>query len=556
MTLLDRSPEPQGQSAAPVPRLSVESLSQTFGRTTVLHDVNVTVKRGEIHGLVGQNGSGKSTFAKVLTGLNVPDAGTVVAFDGRPLPLPIRPHQAREYGMSVVHQNLGLIPEMTVLENMRMGRLRGNGLLRRIDWRRERAEATAAFERVGRLVPLESRVASLSEEDRTAVAIARVLQDATPGEGLIIFDESTRALGRRALEGFYRDLDEIVTTGTSVLLITHRLEEIVDGADSVTVLRDGRAVESGRPVEGLTEAELTKLILGRTIIDLGDRTERERRPDTPVMRVRGLTGLRLHELDLELHQGEVVGITGLGGSAYDDVPYLLGAAAPASGGTIELPDAQISLSGFNSADAIGHGIALVPQGREHAGIAMSETVIENAAFSTTARARNPLKPLRRAAERSLAQEWIERLDVRPPRPDAVIGTFSGGNAQKVFLSKWLAVDPRILLLHEPTQAVDVGARQTIVETVRETARDRFVLVASADENELSLLCDRVLVFVDGRVDQELTGDLSPDRIVEAIYAGSSRAKLRERTLTGTLILNTPELESALAGELASDEEQA
>ncbi|WP_306231598.1 sugar ABC transporter ATP-binding protein [Agrococcus beijingensis] len=550
------SPEPRAAvPAAPAPRLSVESLSMTFGAARVLRDVHIEVRPGEIHGLVGQNGSGKSTLAKVLTGLYRPDPGTVVSVDGQPLPLPIRPHQARGYGMSVVHQNLGLIPSMTVIENMRMGRLRAAGPFRRIDWARERAEATDAFERIGRLVPLDSRVSSLSEESRTAVAIARVLQDATPGEGLIIFDESTRALGRRALESFYRDLDEIVATGTSVLLITHRLEEVVDGADSVTVLRDGRIVESGRQVEGMTEQELTSLILGRDIIDLGERIAHARTDDAPRVRVEGLTGLRIRDLTLELQQGEVVGVTGLGGSAYDDVPYLLSGVAPATAGTIELPDQTIELSGLSPADAIAQGIAIVPEGREHSGLAMGMTVIENTAFPQTARTKRLLSVLPRAAERELAEQWIERLDVRPPRADAVVGTFSGGNAQKVFIAKWLATDPRLLLLHEPTQAVDVGARQTIVEAVREAAKDRFVLVAGGDENELALLCDRVLVFVDGRVDQELTGDLTPDRIVQAIYAGSARAKLRDRTLTGTLIMNTPELEAALAEEPSAPGEE-
>jgi len=521
------SPVVAATSAPSAPRLAVQSLSMTFGATRVLHDVGIEVAPGEIHGLVGQNGSGKSTFAKVLTGLYHPDAGTVVAVDGAPLPLPIRPHQARDFGMSVVHQNLGLIPDMTVLENMRMGRLEGRGILRRIDWAKERAEAMLAFERIGRVVPLEARVSTLSEEDRTAVAIARVLQDATPGAGLIIFDESTRALGRRALENFYQDLDDIVASGTSVLLITHRLEEIVDGADRVTVLRDGRAVEPGRPVEGLTEAELTTLILGRTIIDLGERIVHERHDDTPVMRVEGLTGLRLRDLAFSLHQGEVLGLTGIGGSAYDDAPYLLAGVAPAESGTIELGDETIDVMGLDPARAIGHGIAIVPQGREHAGLAMGESVLENAAFPHSAR-RRPLSRLPRAEERAQVDAWIERLDVRPPRADAIVGTLSGGNAQKVFISKWLATDPRILLLHEPTQAVDVGARQTIVEAVRSAARDRFVIVAGSDENELALLCDRVLVLVDGRIDQELSGDLTPDRIVQAIYSGGSRAKLRGR----------------------------
>ncbi|UOE43304.1 sugar ABC transporter ATP-binding protein [Agromyces larvae] len=526
------TPAPRGT------RLAVDSLSKTFGRSRVLKDISFDVRAGEVHALVGQNGSGKSTVAKILSGLYTPDPGGVVSFDGRPFDLPVTPLDARTRGMAIVHQSLGLVDEFTVLDNLRVGRLEATGPFRRVDWKRERAAAKAVFDRIHRDVPLDARVGSLNEEERAVVAIARALQDATPGNGLIIFDESTRALGRRALESFFTLLDEIVATGTAVLLITHRLEEVVDAADRVTILRDGAVVESGREVAGMTEATLTTLILGRDLIELGEHDRPAAGNGAPV-RVEGVTGLGVHDIGFEIRPGEVLGLTGLAGSGYDDVPYLLAGVSPASAGSVTIPAAEstgaqasardIRLPGLSPSDAIAAGISLIPEGREHAGIAGTLSVAENVAFPQTSRARRQLMPFSIRGERALAERWIERLDVRPPRPDVPVATLSGGNQQKVFVAKWLATDPDLLLLHEPTQAVDIGARHVIADAIRRAAADgTFVLVAGSDENELSLVCDRVLVFADGAVRQELTAPMSPDDIVGAIYADGSRAKLRQR----------------------------
>jgi len=251
------------------------------------------------------------------------------------------------------------------------------------------------------------------------------------------------------------------------------------------------------------------------------------------VRVRQLTGLRVRDLALDVAPGEVVGITGLGGSGYDDVPYLVSGVTPARSGSVELADGTVDVATLTPARAVAAGIALVPEGREIAGLALGMTLTENLAFPQTTTARRQLVPLKGAAEKTLAESWIRDLDVRPPRPDMVVGTMSGGNQQKVLLAKWLATDPQLLLLHEPTQAVDVGARHTIVQAVRTAARDgRAVLVAGSDENELALLCDRVLVCSDGAVREELTGDLTPERIVAAIYTNGSRSRLRQRAATG------------------------
>lgn len=529
------SPEtPQGRVLAPAPegtpRLQVENLWMTFGSTRVLRDVAIDVRPGEIHALIGQNGSGKSTVAKVLTGLYTPDAGTRVAVDGLDLSLPVHPTESKQRGVAVVHQSLGLVDSQSVLENVRVGRLRGHGFWRKINWKEERAAALEVFERLGRSIPLDVPVGSLREEDRATVAIARAVQDARPGTGLIIFDESTRALGRKSLEHFFEILDDIVSTGTAVLMITHRLEEVVDAADRVTVLRDGRVVESGKVVEGMSEAELTKLMLGRNLSDLDhDSVVSVDRNATPV-RVRDLSGGGIKGLSLDVFPGEVVGVTGLAGAGFEDVPYLLAGVSPANAGTLEVPGSTIDVTKLTPADAIDSGVMLVPEGRERSGLAMGMTVAENASFPQSCRSKRQLLPFDSKRERALVQDWIARLDVRPPLPDVPVNTLSGGNAQKVVLAKWLSMTPQLFLLHEPTQAVDVGARHTIVDAVRGAARDgAAVLVAGSDENELALLCDRVIIVSDGEIRQEIREDITPDSIVEAIYTNASRTKLRQRT---------------------------
>lgn len=531
MAVTATNQEARAVTPAPPARLEVRSLSKTFGNTRVLTDVAFDVRPGEIHALVGQNGSGKSTVAKILSGLYTPDPGSVVSIDGEPFELPVRPDEARRRGMATVHQNLGLLPGYTVLENLRIGRLRARGVLHRIDWKRERAEAEASLERIGRSVPLDAKVGALHEEERSTVAIARALQDSEPGSGIMIFDESTRALSRRSLEHFFVLLNEIVSTGTGILMITHRLEEVLDAADRVTVLRDGRTAASGFDVAGMDEAELTGIMLGRDVDTHVSRLETSFDAKSTV-HITGLRSNLLGGVDIDVREGEVVGVTGIAGSGYEDVPYLVSGAKRATGGAIRLPSTSgdgIRVPGLSPSTAMAHGIALLPEGREHAGLAMQMTVAENVSFPHTSLRRRALLPNGRRAERDRTTDWIGQLDVRPPRAEAVVGTFSGGNQQKVLLAKWLSTSPTLLVMHEPTQAVDVGARRTIVGAVHDAAEaGAHVLVADADENVLSMLCDRVLVFEDGVITRELTAPMTPDDIVAAIYTNGSRARLRDR----------------------------
>jgi ribose transport system ATP-binding protein len=512
---------------SPAPRLRASGVSVTFGRNRVLRDVGFEVAPGEIHALIGQNGSGKSTLVKVLTGLYTAEPGASVEVDGTPLRLPVRPLDARAAGVAVVHQSLGLVPEMSVLENMRVGRLRAARFSRRISWARERAAAQEMFDRLGRPVALDVPVHRLSEEDRATVAIARALQD-TPGDGgLIIFDESTRALSRRSLEHFYDVLDGVVGGGTSALLISHRLEEVCDVADRVTVLRDGELVETGRPVTRGGEAELATLMLGHVLDEISPGGGHARAHAEPAAELADVVTGRLDGAAVRVAPGEIVGLTGLADSGYDEIPYVLAGVERATAGKMRVDGDLVDLDHLDPVTAMNAGVALVPGERERAGLAMDQSVLENAALPRTGGYGRRLLPIRRAAERAELQPWLDRLDLRPRNPEATVGRLSGGNQQKVVLAKWLSRRPKVLALHEPTQAVDVGARAIIVEAVKDAAAGGCgIVVASSDENELSMLCDRVLVFADGRVRQELTGPHRPDDIVAAIFASTDRRPLR------------------------------
>jgi ribose transport system ATP-binding protein len=523
------APDAAGPGTA-VHRLEVEAVSKTFGRYLALDGVHLEVAPGEIHGLIGQNGSGKSTLAKVLTGYHAPDAGARILVDGAPLRLPVRPREAQAQGLSVVHQSLGLVDDMTVVENLRVGRFRANRLTRAIRWADERRDAAAVLDRLGHPVPLDARVRDLPEEDRATVAIARALQDAEPGRGIVIFDESTRALSRASLQHFYEMLDDVVATGTSVLLISHHLEEVLEATDRVTVLRDGVVVESGLRTAELTETDLVRAVMGRSLESVPARAARSERPDADrAIEIRGVRGRLVADVDLDVRPGEVVGITGLAGSGHDELPYLLTGARPARQGILRLGGNLHDLSRWDTRTAIAAGVALVPEGREHAGLALDLTVADNILLPRT-RTRAAVLPVERTAEAALVTDWMRRLDVRPPDPAQPVGKLSGGNQQKVLLAKWLATGPQLLVLHEPTQAVDVGARQTIAATVRRAAEAGCaVLVAGTDETELTMLCDRVVVFRSGRVATELAGAFTPDDVVESIFSGHVRTRLRSGT---------------------------
>jgi ribose transport system ATP-binding protein len=503
-------------------RLDVAGLSKTFGSTRALREVRLQVAPGELHGLVGQNGCGKSTLVKILTGVYTPDSGASVAVDGLSLALPIRPLQQRQAGVSVVHQNIGLVDGLTVWENVRLGHYRAGRLSRRINRHAERAATEQVLARLGRPLDAGRRVGLLSAEDRAVIGIARAVQDHRPGSGLIIFDESTRALGRSARARFFEVVRSLIDEGTSVLLISHQLEEVVEVTDRVTVLRDGAVVEAGLPTREVDEAALTRIMLGRHLVTHG-RVESTVK-DQVVASVRGLAAGAMTGLDLDVRRGEILGVTGLLGSGFIETAEALGGARRADAGTLSVDGRDLALDrARGSTEEFVHaGVAFVPERRLEAGVAGELSVADNL---TLPRVRSRGSRLRIGAgwQTDETAAMIEKLDIRPADPHAPIHTLSGGNQQKVLLAKWLAGAPKLLVLHEPTQAVDVGARHDIIDAIRAAARDGCgIVIASIDPADLAVLCDRVLVFRDGQVAKELHGELEQDAIVHAVFGDDTR----------------------------------
>ena len=347
-------------------RLEARNVSKTFGSTTVLREADLAVAPGEIHALIGQNGSGKSTLVKILTGYHAPDAGASLAVDGQVLDLPVRWSEAAAAGVSVVHQDLGLLDQLTVAENIGIGGFPHHRLSRKIDWQAQDAVAQRVLDRLD--VPVDPRtpVARLSAMRRAEVAIARALRDQHPGTGVVILDEATRALPREELARFHQLLRTVVADGTAVLMVSHNLSEVLQLADRVTVLRDGAVAAGGLSTAGLTEHDLAKHMLGKAVESVG---RRERRPGSTVVaaRVEGLCADGLGPVTFQVAPGEVVGLTGLPGSGFEAIAQLVTGGRRPQAGTLTTRHGNVDLSKADVTRCMALGAALVPEKRDPRG---------------------------------------------------------------------------------------------------------------------------------------------------------------------------------------------
>jgi len=505
------------------PRLEVRRASKTFAGRTVLREADLKVMPGQMHGIVGQNGSGKSTLAKVIIGYHSPDPGIEIAVDGEDLAMPVRLRDLRAAGVGIVHQDLGLIESGTVIENVRIAALKGSGPWRRVRWSREAEEARVALDRLGFRRDLRTVVKDLAPADRARVAIARAIQEHEPGHGVLIFDESTRALPADALEDFYETVHQLLADGTAVVSIGHRLGEILEHCDLVTVLRDGRVVAEGIPTEGVSEGDLAARMLGHDLVHLSF-VEGRRQVGASRIAIEGLVGGGVERpFDVEVGHGEVLGLTGLPGSGFESVPYLLAGAEPARG-TLAIDGHRRDLARSSLRQLVGAGVVLVPENRPLEGLALNHTVVENVSLPWMDRRGKPWATGRRW-QLDEVRELIDRLGIVPPDPSELVGKLSGGNQQKVLLGKWLLGDTRLLLLHEPTQAVDVQARQDILRAIHDIAeRGASVVIASTEPEDLVTICDRVLHFREGAVSEEIAAPFDAAQIIGATYSTEAKSR--------------------------------
>jgi ribose transport system ATP-binding protein len=494
--------------------LAVERLTKTFPGGKALDGLDLSVGHGEVHALVGQNGCGKSTFIKILSGYHQPDPGYVAVFEDRELRLG-DPDAAGRLGIHFVHQDLGLLDDLSATENLAIGWGYQIGPSGRIRWKEQRRRSEAAIRSLGYDFDVDAPVGSLSPSERVGIAIARALT--VDGRlAFLVLDEPTASLPQAEVDNLFSVLRRLRQAGTSVLFVSHRLDEVFDIADRVTVVRDGRRVAT-TPIDELDHPTLIGQILGRPVtISHEESTDVAR--SAPLMVVRGLRGHHLRELDLDVYAGEILGLTGLTGSGREELAPLLFGAEHRAGGSLVIDG--VAVGRHSPFEAKRHRMGLVPANRRASAVVPDGSVRENLTLASLSElVQGPRISPR--AERATVAEWLDTLGVKPRDGEVSILSLSGGNQQKVLLARWLRLKPRILVLDEPTQGVDVGTKPEIYALLRRVAQNgAAVIVCSTDSEELAEVCDRVVVLARGYRSAELSGPaLTLDRVNHEILAG-------------------------------------
>lgn len=474
--------------------LEISGLTKSFGPKTVLEDVGFTIGRGEVRGLLGQNGSGKSTIIKTLSGFHGCDSGTITV-GGTPLEIPVDSHVAKKAGLVFVHQDLALVPELTVMENLRLGEFSANRI-GVVDWRREERKARESLLLYGVDLDPSARVSSLSATDRALVAIVRALAASEHSEvnSVLVLDEPTVFLPPDGVEKLFGAVRKATAKGAAALFVSHRMEEIMTFCDVVTVLRDGTVAKEAQVCE-VDEKTLVSAILGRDLSSYFPPALEDRALPA-IAQVENASGGRLERADFEIRRGEILGATGLMGAGWEDLPYVL-FGANASGGSLTWEGTKLELTELDPKRAIGKGIALLPADRPAKSGTLGASVRENVTLPLLTKYFSRGR-LVFAEERSDVGALLNEYGVIPADSEVRLSALSGGNQQKALLGKWLGTHPKLLLLHEPTQGVDVGARQVIFEILLHWASmGTAIVIASGEYEHLTNLCDRVLVFRDG-----------------------------------------------------------
>ncbi|WP_019137831.1 sugar ABC transporter ATP-binding protein [Cellulomonas massiliensis] len=495
--------------------LRMQGIVKQFPGARALDGVDLEVRAGEVHCLLGQNGAGKSTLIKVLAGAHQPDEGEILV-DGEVVTLP-HPVAALRLGIATMYQELDVVDGLSIAENLYLGHeLASGGFTQR---RAAAARTREILQRLGHgdLSP-HREVGSLSAAGKQVVQLARALShDAR----VIVMDEPSAVLDSEEVANLFRVVRDLTARGVAIVYISHRLEEIRQIGDRITVLKDGRTVATGLQVADTPTADLIRLMTGRSV-----EYAIPRRPAVPddaptLLSVRGLgLGRTFSDVSFDVRAGEVVGLAGLVGSGRSEILETVFGARKATAGTVEVE--RRALRPGSVGDAVAAGIGLCPEERKSQGLLLDEPLYRNITLSTFARTANA-SFLDEAAERRAAREQVTALDVRPADVDREARTLSGGNQQKVLLARWLVHGCRVLLLDEPTRGVDVGARAEIYALVAElTARGNAVVVVSSEIDEVLGLADHVLVVSEGRVVH--TGpasDIDEHRVLDLVMEGSA-----------------------------------
>jgi ABC-type sugar transport system ATPase subunit len=492
--------------------LEARGIRKAYPGVQALAGVDVSVDAGEVHAVAGENGAGKSTLMKVIAGSVTPDAGELrvdgdtVAFGS--------PHVAREHGIAIVYQELSLVPSLSVAENVLLGRLPRTrfGL---VDWRAVQSWVGSHLDRVGLDVNPRRAVRDLGMAERQLVEIAKAVSTSVR---VLLLDEPTSALSDRESRRLFSVIADLAASGVAVVYVSHRLPEVLEIADRVTVLRDGSHVETVA-APATSESHLARLMVGRSLdrdgpTDLaGTTTGASARDGDVVLRATGLgRPPRLKPFDLDLRAGEIVGVFGLVGAGRTRLARALFGLEPPTEGTLELFGKPTGIR--SPADAIAAGLGYVGEDRT-AGLVYRLSVSANITLASLDRTRRgPVMDF--ARERALAQHYVDELGIRVPTVDHLVDTLSGGNQQKVLLARWLCSQARILILDDPVRGIDVGAKQEVFRLIRQLSHEGVaVLLLTSEIKEARMLGHRVVVMADGAIEATLTPQASEDEIMAA-----------------------------------------
>lgn len=499
--------------------LVVKEITKSFGGTAALSGVSLDVRAGEVHALLGHNGSGKSTLIKIISGYHRPDSGSVEV-SGHEIHYSTSALSLKDRGLSFMHQDIGLVPTLSILENLRIGRLE-TGALRHIRWRKERNTVGKLLASFGLDLSPDIPVSRLSASERSVVGVLRAFQDVSDGDqstqngGLIILDEPTAALPEDEKKHLFAVIKKVAQRGIGVLLVTHHLEEPLLYASRVSVLRDGKLVSSSE-IDLHNYNSLAELVVGQSL----EKSVRACRGKPPVQEeiitVNSLTGAAIDDVSFSAFRGEILGLTGLMGAGHEELPFLIYGASKPTGGYVHISG---NLFVPSPVEPRRHGLALVLGDRIRAGRVLSASIAENITLPVMDSLKGRFLWLSRQKEDSIVNTILRRFQIKLASTHAPFSVLSGRSQQKVIIDRWASSKPEILLLQEPTTGVDIGASQEIITMLKQFAdQGGTVIFSSEQHDDVASLSDRVLVFRGGKITSELTGSsVTPENLVAHCY---------------------------------------
>jgi rhamnose transport system ATP-binding protein len=486
--------------------LQLTSVAKSFGAVCALKGVSFNLKAGEVHALLGENGAGKSTLIKVITGAHQPDGGTI-QIDGKDAGR-LSPATARKLGIACIYQQPALFPDLSVTENIGL-RLAQAKAFSRVNWNARREQAQQLLQRIEAEISPDAEIRSLSMPEQQLVEIACAIG---AGARIVIMDEPTASLTQKETHLLFAVVRELRKNGVGIIYISHRLEEIFQLADRVTVLRDGESIGTNR-VEEINESALIKLMVGRDIATIYPTAENA--PGEVVFSLKnfGCCHGGVRNISLEIRAGEILGLAGLVGAGRTELARAIFGITPADAGDMFLQGERIEI--VSPQDAVARGIAYVPEDRRRHGVILEMPIAQNMTMAIH-RTFFPGTWLRFDAEKKLALDYIRDLSIRAYGPDAPGNSLSGGNQQKVALARWLAAKPKVLILDEPTQGVDVGAKSEIHKIIRSLANSGLaVLMISSDLPEILGMSDRIAIMRSGTITSTLPGKSDASTVMAA-----------------------------------------